>query len=62
MNLPWRKRELMPGHAESHNDLASLLDIHLEQPVTGSDPLVFSDHVELHNQIRQRIIELQERP
>jgi hypothetical protein len=47
----------MPGHAESHNELASLLDIHLERPVEPTDEL--GDHTELHNEIRERILQLQ---
>lgn len=54
----WKREPQMPGHAEAHNEAASLLDIHLERPVLPTDELRFADHVELHNQIRDKILEL----
>lgn len=46
----------MKGHAESHNELASLLDIHLARPVSPFDTM--ENHTELHNQLRERILAL----
>lgn len=46
----FRKEPTMPHHAEDHNEAASLLELHLANPVSGSDQLFWPDHAQLHNE------------